>query len=127
MEKTLSTKAIIAAANRAGLKRVMMMSSFLVEQEKLQGLAKLLTSLIIKKQITDKSAGEALLRRSSLDWTIVHATVLTKGDKATGAKLAPANEKLGMKHKVSRAAVAAWMLNALDNNEYIKQDVTITG
>jgi putative NADH-flavin reductase len=123
---TDSTKAIIAAADTIGMKRVIVLSSFVVEIKKLQSMTKLLTGIILKNAINDKSSAEALLRASDLDWTIVYATVLTNTTKEPAARVTPDGEKLGMKHKVSRASVAAWMLKEAESKNYARQNVTIS-
>jgi hypothetical protein len=40
---------------------------------------RVLSVLAIGSMIKDKSAGENVLRQSDLDWTIVHASMLTDG------------------------------------------------
>ncbi|MDB5179308.1 MAG: yhfK 1 [Patescibacteria group bacterium] len=120
-----STKAIIAAAKATGLKRVVMMSSFAVNRAQLKGAAKLLTGMM-KGLVADKANGEALLKNSGLDWTIVYATILTGDAKGAGARVVPSGEKLSLSNKIARADVAAWMLGEIRNNSYVKKDVTIS-
>ncbi len=66
-----STQAIVAAAHEAGVSRVVVLSSWLVERDRMDAVTRLLTGLAMGPLIKDKSAGEEVLRRSELDWTIV--------------------------------------------------------
>ncbi len=77
-------------------------------------------------QIKDKTAGEEVLRASSLDWTIVYATKLTNGPK-TEARVVPESEKVGMSQKISRAGVASFLLQAATEDLYSCRSVVITG
>ena len=123
---TNTTKAIITAADKTGLKRVIMMSSFLVESEQLKGFLRLLTDFVMRQIISDKSAGEKLLRESDLDWTIVYATRLTNGQRDPRVRIVPRTEKIGMMYKISRVNVAAWILGSLKDASYIRKSVTIS-
>jgi uncharacterized protein YbjT (DUF2867 family) len=118
-------KAVVASSKATGVKRVILMSSFGVETNRLQGLVKLMPTLG-KKMINDKVAGEDILRKSNLDWTIVYATILTNDPKGSGVRVVPSGEKISMKNKIARADVAAWILNEAEKNEYAKADVTIS-
>jgi uncharacterized protein YbjT (DUF2867 family) len=121
-----ATRAIVAGANRHNIKRVVVLSSFAVQRERLGGVAKLMTGLMMGAMIRDKAAGEDLLRASGLDWTIVYATLLGSGP-ATGATVVPDGATLGMSQKISRADVAAFLLDTATSDRYRRASVTITG
>ncbi|MGO9964131.1 MAG: NAD(P)-dependent oxidoreductase, partial [Acidimicrobiales bacterium] len=72
-----AVRAIIDGAHHAGMRRVVVMSSFAVERDRLGPVTKLMSNLTMSKAIADKTASERLLRSSDLEWTIVYATVLT--------------------------------------------------
>src|SRR4029077_7333372 len=74
-----STRAIVDAAHKAGVSRVILLSSFLVERHRFNPVTRLLTGVAMGSMIRDKSAGEKALRESNLDWTIVYASFLTDG------------------------------------------------
>jgi putative NADH-flavin reductase len=122
---TNAVKAVIAASKITGIRRFILMSSFAVEGDRLKGGIKLMTSMI-KGMVDDKTTSEKLVRSSDLDWTIVYATRLTTQPKGSGLRIVPETEKIGMKHKIARADVAAWMLNEAEKNAHIKADVTIS-
>jgi putative NADH-flavin reductase len=123
---TEATRAIVDAAKRIGPERVVMMSSFAVARDRLTPVTKVVTGIAMSSQIKDKTAGEEILRASSLDWTIVYPTKLTNGPK-TGAKVVPENEKVRMSQKISRAGVASFLLQAATEDLYRRGGVVITG
>jgi uncharacterized protein YbjT (DUF2867 family) len=80
----------------------------------------------MSSQIKDKTAGEEILRASGLDWTIVYPTKLTNGPK-TEARVVRENEKVGASQKISREAVASFLLQAATQDLYSRRGVVITG
>jgi uncharacterized protein YbjT (DUF2867 family) len=80
----------------------------------------------MSSQIKDKTAGEEILRASSLDWTIVYPTKLTNGPK-TEARVVPENEKVGASQNISRAGVASFLLQAATEDLHSRRGVVITG
>ena len=122
-----STRAIVEAAQEAGVNRVVVLSSFVVERERFNPVTRLLTGLAMRSTIKDKSAGEKALRESSLDWTIVYASFLTDGP--AGGHVAVLNEtaRWTLSHRIARADVAAWLLRAAISPEISRRTVTITG
>jgi uncharacterized protein YbjT (DUF2867 family) len=121
-----ATRAVVAAAERAGPDRIVMLSSFAVARDRLKPVSKLVTRMAMGSQIKDKTAGEEVLRASGLDWTIVYATVLTNGPK-TEPRVVPETEKVGMSQRISRADVASFLLQAATDGLYSRRDVIITG
>src|SRR5438132_5131391 len=57
-----STPALVAAAHRTGVSRVVVLSSFFVERDRLDAVTRLLTGIAMGALIKDKSAGEQVLR-----------------------------------------------------------------
>ncbi|MDN5274347.1 MAG: yhfK 1 [Candidatus Saccharibacteria bacterium] len=123
---TQSTKAIIAAAKKTSVKRVIILSSFAAKRDQLTHSASLLTGMIMKNIIKDKRTGEHLLRHSSLAWTIVYAPTLTNARSGTPIRVIPSQERVGLKNKIARADVAAWILTELHDSFYLNKDVTIS-
>jgi uncharacterized protein YbjT (DUF2867 family) len=122
-----STQAIVAAAHEAGVSRVVVLSSWLVERERMDAVTRLLTGIAMGPMIKDKSAGEEALRQSDLDWTIVYASILTDGPASGSAAVVPEGTKRGMSQKISRADVAAWLLEAATSDQESRRSVGITG
>jgi uncharacterized protein YbjT (DUF2867 family) len=122
-----STTAIVAAARQTGVSRVVVLSSFFVERDRLDAVSRLLTGLAMGALIKDKSAGESALRQSDLDWTIVYASMLTDGPASGSVDLVPETAKRRMSDKISRADVAAWMVQAATGAQHSRSSVGITG
>jgi len=122
-----STTAIVAAARQTGVSRVVVLSSFFVERDRLDAVSRLLTGLAMGALIKDKGAGENALRQSDLDWTIVYASVLTDGPASGSVDVIPATAKRRMSDKISRADVAAWMVQAATGAQHSRSSVGITG
>lgn len=122
-----STRAIIEAAHKAGVSRVILLSSFMVERDRFNPVTRLLTGVAMGSTIKDKRAGEKVLRESNLDWTIVYASFLT--DRPGGGHVALLSEsaRWTLSHKIARADVAAWLLRAATSPETSRRTVSITG
>jgi uncharacterized protein YbjT (DUF2867 family) len=124
---TDSTPAIIAAAHQTGVSRLVVLSSFFVERDRLDALTRLLTRIAMGAKIKDKRAGEQVLRQSDLEWTIVYASLLTDGPASGSVAVLPERAKRTLSQKISRADVAAWMVQAATGAQHIRHSVGITG
>jgi uncharacterized protein YbjT (DUF2867 family) len=121
-----STRAIVAAAHKAGVTRIVVLSTFAADRDRLGAGTRLLTGIGMGAMLKDKSAGEEMLRQSDLDWTIVYASILTDRP-ASGSVVVPEGTKRGMSQKISRADVAAWMVEAATGAQYKRRAIGITG
>jgi uncharacterized protein YbjT (DUF2867 family) len=122
-----STRAIVEAAHKTGVRRVVVLSSFFVERDRLGAAARLLTGVAVGSLIKDKSAGERLLRQSDLDWTIIYASVLNDGPATGFVEVLPAGTKRRISDRISRADVAAWLVQAATTAQPSRSSVGITG
>jgi uncharacterized protein YbjT (DUF2867 family) len=122
-----STQAMVAAANAAGVRRVVVMSSWFVERDRLNAGTRLLTGIGMGGMVKDKISGEQALRASDLDWTIVYASPLTNGPATGSVSVLPDEATRSMSQRISRADVAAWMVKAATSPQYIRSSVGITG
>ena len=122
-----SSQAIVAAARAAGISRIVVLSSWLVERDRMDAVTRLLTGLVMGSLIKDKSAGEQVLRQSDLAWTIVYASMLT--DRPAGGSVAvlPEGAKRRASQRISRADVAAWLIEAATSVQHSRGTVGITG
>lgn len=122
-----STRAILEAAHKTGVERVVVLSSFFMERDRLDALARLLTGIAAGSKIKDKKAGEQLLRQSDLDWTIVYASPLNDGPATGFVELPLEGTKRRIWDRISRADVAAWLVQAATSMQYSRRSVGITG
>jgi uncharacterized protein YbjT (DUF2867 family) len=122
-----STRAIVEAAHQAGVSRVILLSSFLVERDRFNPVTRLLTGVAMGSMIKDKKAGEKALRESNLDWTIVYASSLTNGPAGGQVAVLTETGRWNLSHRIARADVAAWLLRAATTPETSRRTVSITG
>lgn len=122
-----STRAIVEAAHEAGVSRVVLLSSFLVERDRFNPVTRLLTGIAMGSMIKDKSAGEKALRESNLDWTIVYASSLTDGPGRGQVAVLTETGRWALSQRIARADVAAWLLRAATSPESSRRSVSITG
>jgi uncharacterized protein YbjT (DUF2867 family) len=122
-----STQAIVAAAHEAGVSRVVVLSSWVVERDRMDAVTRLLTGIAMRPVIKDKSAGEKVLRQSDLEWTIVYASLLTDGPANGSVAELPEGAKRRMSERISRADVAKWMVQAATSVQHSRRAVGITG
>lgn len=124
MEKAVT--ALTQACQETGVKRVILMSSFLAEETRQFSLGlRLMAKPLMRHIVADKVASERQLRASGLDWTIVYPTTLKEGPSAA-VRVVPQDEVVTMGHGIARASVATWMLEEVKNNAYAKKSVTIS-
>lgn len=121
-----STGAIIEAARKTGVGRVVVLSSFFVERDRLGAVPRLLTGVAMGSVIKDKSAGELLLRQSELDWTIVYASLLKDGPVSGSVEVLPEGAKRRISDRISRSDVAEWMVQAATSSQLSRRSVGIT-
>jgi uncharacterized protein YbjT (DUF2867 family) len=120
-----STAALIEAAGEAGVRRVVMMSTFMLAPNFRWGILKP-AALYYKGMNDDKRAGEEVLKRSPLDWTIVYATKLTDGERSGRERLVPVTEIVTPRSNVSRSDAAAFLLARLDDDASIRKAIVCT-
>jgi len=122
-----STQAIVSAARKSGVSRVVVLSTFAAQRDRLDAGTRLLTGIGMGAMLKDKSAGEEMLRLSDLEWTIVYASILSDGPANGSVVVLPEGAKRRMSEKISRADVAAWMVQAATGVQHSRSGVGITG
>jgi uncharacterized protein YbjT (DUF2867 family) len=120
-----STAALIEAASEADVRRVVMLSTFMLAPNFRAGILKPL-ALYYKGMNDDKRAGEEALKKSPLDWTIVHATRLTDGERSERERLVPITEIVTPRNNVSRSDAAAFLLAQLDDDAAVRKAIVCT-
>jgi putative NADH-flavin reductase len=115
-----SSAAIIKAMQATGLKRVVAELSFAgAESVQLNKVLGVVANLGIGKMLVDQTKGVELFRRSKLDWTIAYAVILTNKPLTKEVRVLDPHEVIGMRHKISRADVAHFMLDSVEKGAHI--------
>ena len=83
----------------------------------------LITGLMLRVPLADHSANEECLAKSKLNWTLVRPGSLTTGVKTGKIRHGSDYIKLSGNPKISRADVAAFMLDQAGSNLYGKKGV----
>lgn len=107
-------------------RRIIVVSSLGVGESKDQVpfAFKMLVKTVLKKAMEDKERQEALVKASGLDWTIVRPGGLTNGP-ATGQYKSGLDPKISA-GQVARADVAAFVLQQLTEDTYLRQAPAIS-
>ena len=119
---------IISAMQKHKIKRLITQSAFgaLDSYKKLPFYYKIIHKLLLGPMSKDKNIMERAVQKSDLDWTIIRPVRLTNGSARGKIRTGDVNLHLGLNPRVSRADVAAFIIDELKNNEFIKKAVTIT-
>jgi putative NADH-flavin reductase len=86
---------------------------------------RIMLRLLLRDVYADKAAGEEVLRRSQLDWTLVYPVTLTHGARTGRYRV---GERLALRGlpRVSRADLAAFLLAQIEDPTYIRKGVLIS-
>ncbi|HQY12841.1 MAG: SDR family oxidoreductase [Ferruginibacter sp.] len=118
---------LVPAMNATGVKRLIFESGFGVGETNRQAsfIQKMIFGTFLRNLYADKARGEAVLRKSSLDWTLVYPVRLINGPRTGKYK---AGEQFSMKGQptICRADVADFMLRQLTDNTYLKKLPVLT-
>lgn len=118
---------ILAAMEETGVKRLVLMSAFGVGDtfDEIPVLPRLFVRTLLARIYADKEAGEKVLRRSGLDWTVVYPTGLTNGPRTENFRFGEHLPMHGLP-TVSRADVAEFLIEELDDDQYVRKGVFIS-
>jgi putative NADH-flavin reductase len=87
--------------------------------------SRIMMRFLLSDLYADKAAGEALIRRSDLDWTLVQPAQLTNGTLTRKYRTGEHLVLRGMP-KIARADVAHFILSQLDDTAYVRKVVSIS-
>ena len=124
------TANLIDAMQHVGVRRLLVVSSLGVgtSYEEASLPSKLIIKTLLSGVIDEKEKQEKTIQESNLDWVIVRPTRLTDGPITKQYRL---GEHLPFSTfsipSISRADVAAFLLDQLENDTYLHKAVTITG
>lgn len=124
------TKNLIAAMKQAGVRRLLIVSSLGVgtSYEEAPLPSKLIIKTLLSGAIDEKEKQERVVQESNLDWMIARPTRLTDGPLTGKYRLGEhlPFSTFSLPH-ISRADVAAFLLDQLQSDTYVRKAVTITG
>jgi putative NADH-flavin reductase len=118
--------AIVSALQDHGVSRLIFTSAFGVGPTLRDTplLPRLFVATLLRRIYEDKEAGEAVIRASNLDWTIVYPVGLTDGPR-TGVYRVGERLPLAGFPRISRADVAEFLLKQLDDRQYVRTGVLV--
>ena len=114
-----SALATTRAMQRSGVKRLLILSA----AAHFPGIPNQIVTFILRNHMHDSRAMEEIVQASSLDWTIARPPRLTQKQDATYRSREGAAPKMGF--SVSRQAVAAFMLDAIEQKKHFGKIVGI--
>ena len=122
-----SVPAIVRAMEASGVQRLVFTSAFGVGGTAMAvpALPRIFIALFLRAIYADKAAGEAILRGSSLAWTIVYPVMLSAGAR-TGRYRAGEDLQLRGFPRISRADVASFLLDQVEDVRYLRKGVLVS-
>jgi putative NADH-flavin reductase len=121
-----SSRATIAAMSQAGVRRLVILSSALLDSH--IGLVNRIASRTILRHFSsDQRAMERLVTQSDLDWTVLRPPRMTDSapDGQSTAMLGEPPDSSGM--TITKEEVARVMLDTVENRRYVRRLVHIRG
>ena len=92
-----------------------------------KGLYPVILRLMIRPLIKDKEEMEERLKQTDLNYTIVRPSMLTDGVKTNNYMVGEEVIPSFFKPQISRADTAAFMLSELENQEFSRKTINISG
>src|SRR6266576_530941 len=114
-----SALATTRAMQRAGVKRLVVLSA----AAHFPGIPNRIVSFILRNYMRDSLAMEEIVQGSGLDWAIARPPRLTQEEYTTYRSREGAAPKMGF--SLARKAVAAFMLDAIEQNKHFHKIVGI--
>jgi putative NADH-flavin reductase len=118
---------IVRAMEDHGIRRLIFTSAFGVGETRrdVPLVPRIFIRLLLQDIYRDKEVGEATLRASGLDWTLVYPAALVDG-AATGHYRAGERLSLSGFPRIARADVADFLLTQIDDTTYVRRCVLIS-
>ncbi len=122
--RSVGTKNIIEAMGRASVQRLICQTT-LGAGESYQSLnffwKYLMFGLLLRPALADHNQQEDHIRASNLDWTIVRPAAFTDGAQTNMFRHGFSPNDKNLNFKISRADVAAFMLEQLESEAYVRK------
>lgn len=125
---TQAADAVLDAARRTSVSRLVWMSSFGVGDTyaSAHAVLKAVYSTVLRDIYADKKRSEEAIRSSGLKWTLVYPTTLTDGPARGTYHVVDARVKMKPAARISRADIADFMHQAAHTPEWIHRDAVVT-
>ena len=124
---SVSAGLLIASMEAAGASRLVAITGFGAgrSREAMSSIEKLGHGAVLGRVYDDKSRQETLIMESSLDWTIARPVILTNRP-ASGRMRVLVDPKDWRNGLISRADVAAYLIDAVEDGLNLREDVVLT-
>jgi uncharacterized protein YbjT (DUF2867 family) len=125
IEKSMA--AILPAMRRGGVRRIFVVSACGVGATHRQAplLPRIMYRLLLTDIFADKAVGEAMLRASGFDWTILYPTLLTDAPVGGRYRVGERLELSGMP-TIARADVAHFIVAHLEGDAYLRRGLVMS-
>jgi putative NADH-flavin reductase len=120
---------IVSLMEQEGIKRFIYLSSGGAGESRyniVQPIRFIVADVLLRVPLADHNANEQRMMNSSLKWTFVRPGSLTDGPKTGNLKHGSGKMIMKGNPKISRANVAAFMLEQLTNPSYINKGVWLS-
>ena len=120
-------KVLMSAMNKTDVKRLIYCTSAGVEDHDPNEMLiyrYIIKPFFLQEGYNDMKVGEALIRESNLDWTLVRPSRLTNGPKQEHFRVSPLYRSKGGV-AISRADLAYFMLNQITSDEWSHKTPTL--
>ena len=107
------------AMQRSGVKRIVVLSA----AAHFSGIPNRIASFVLRNHMRDSLAMEKIVKANGLDWTIARPPRLTQEDSLNYRSREDAAPRMGF--TLSRTAVAAFMLDAIEQKKHVRKIVGI--
>lgn len=116
---------IVTAMKTSGTKRLVVVSAMGVADSSKQSpwwYRYLMVPTFLRGSTADKTAMEAIVYESELEWVIARPPVLTDASSTGKVHILGESEK---GHTITRVDLAVWLIEQLQNNTYVGQAVVV--
>ncbi|NNH75532.1 SDR family oxidoreductase [Nocardia uniformis] len=123
------TRTVMAAMERTGVKRLICQTTLGAGDShgNLNFLWKyILFGMLLRKAMADHNVQEGYVRASDLEWTIVRPSAFTDGPRTGAYKRDFGVGAKGLELKISRADIAAFLVEQLDDPTYVRRTPAIS-
>jgi putative NADH-flavin reductase len=121
-----SSRATIAAMRKAGIRRLVILSSALLDAH-IGVVNRIVSRTLLRHFSSDQRAMEKLVTASDLDWTVLRPPRMTDSapEGQSSSSLAEPADSAGM--VITKEEVARVMLDAAENARYVRELVHVRG